>query len=75
MRDRLGSLDLDFYYPGTRLYWMAAISTGLGEHDRAIRELQEAVRTGQRFNHWTIWYPWFRPLYDHPRYQRLVAPK
>jgi tetratricopeptide (TPR) repeat protein len=75
MRERLASLDLEFFFPGQRLYRMAMISAALGEHDRAIRELQEAVSTGEAYGLWTIWYPWFTPLHDDPRYQRLVAPK
>jgi tRNA A-37 threonylcarbamoyl transferase component Bud32/tetratricopeptide (TPR) repeat protein len=75
IRDRLAALELEFFYPGERMFWMAAISTGLGEHDRTIQELREAVTTGQRFSNWTIWAPWFRPLHDDPRYQTIVAPK
>jgi tetratricopeptide (TPR) repeat protein len=75
LRDRLGSLELEFFQRGYIPYWQAAISTALGEHDRAISELQQAVRTGWTFNTWTVWYPWFRPLHDDPRYQALVAPK
>lgn len=75
MRKRLASLDLEFFFPGQRLYRMAMVSAALGEHDRAIRELQEAVSTGEAYGLWTIWHPWFRPLHDDPRYQRLAEPK
>ena len=40
-------------------------------HERAIRDLQDAASTGQGFNVWTIWAPWFRPLRDDQPYQRL----
>jgi tetratricopeptide (TPR) repeat protein len=75
MRDRVGALELQFFQQGGIPYWQAAISTALGEHDRAISELQEAVTSGHVFGRWTIWYPWFRPLHDDPRYQTIVAPK
>jgi tetratricopeptide (TPR) repeat protein len=75
MRDRLVELEPVYRLRGLVLYWEAAISTSLGEHGRAIRELQEAVRSGYRYGPWTIWYPWFTPLHDDPRYQALVAPK
>jgi tetratricopeptide (TPR) repeat protein len=75
IRDQLASMELEFFYRGTALYWRAAISTALGESDQAIQELQGAVTSGQPFNTWTIWFPWFTPLHDDPRYQRLVEPR
>jgi len=75
IRERVEALELEGQYKGSGYYLMAAISTSLGEHDRAIRELQEAVTSGRAFGIWTIWDPWFRPLHDDPRYQRLMAPR
>jgi tetratricopeptide (TPR) repeat protein len=75
LRERIGSLDVRFSTKALLPYWQAVISTGLGEHERAVNELEQALSTGWVYTVWTIWYPWFRPLHDHPRYQRLVAPK
>jgi tetratricopeptide (TPR) repeat protein len=75
LHERIGSLDRRFSTKGLLPYWQAAISAGLGDHERAVNELEQALSTGWVYTVWTIWYPWFRPLHDHPRYQRLIAPK
>ncbi|MCG6988885.1 MAG: serine/threonine-protein kinase [Gemmatimonadetes bacterium] len=55
--------------------WMAAISGALGEDERALEELRQALANGLGFDTWTVWSPYHRPLYDDPRYQSLVAPR
>lgn len=55
--------------------WATAISAALGENDRALEELQQAVANGYAFDLWTVASPLFRPLYEDPRFQNFVAPR
>jgi tetratricopeptide (TPR) repeat protein len=53
--------------------YLAAIHAALGDHQRAIAELEQACH--DRSAHMTsLWLnPWYRPLHDDPRFKALVA--
>ena len=56
-------------------YLRGGSDAALGEDERALEELRQALANGLGFDTWTGWSPYYRPLYDDPRYQSLVAPR
>ncbi len=64
-----------FFRQGENRAREAYILAAMGESDRALTLLREAVQSGLSFGTWTLWAPELRELRDDPRYQRLVAPK
>ena len=61
-----------FYVRGLALGQLARIQTVLGDHDRALRSLQEGFQAGLTHGVWEIWDIHLLPLHDDPRYQDLT---
>jgi predicted Zn-dependent protease len=74
IRDRIADPEMGFN-PRIVHWWDAAISAALGETDRALEAIKASVAAGVAFDTWTIWYPYFLPLHDDPRYQSFIAPR
>ena len=62
------------YLFGNELFWQAAIAAALGEKDRAIALLRDAITQGRSYSslycHFAL-----EPLWDYPAFIELIKPK
>ncbi len=63
------------YLRGSKTRWRAAIAAALGDRDRAVRLLQQAIREGVTHRIWQHRDPEWEPLRDYPPSQELMRPK
>ncbi|HUF13089.1 MAG TPA: BTAD domain-containing putative transcriptional regulator [Longimicrobiales bacterium] len=56
-------------------YWRAVLAAGLGEHDRAVRLLREALEKGWRAPHRLHSDPHFAVLRSYPPFEELIRPR
>ena len=67
---------LDSLRTNSHNYALATVETIAGNHDRAIELLADAIQGGYSFGFFRYSYDHHLiPLFDYPRFQRLVAPK
>jgi tetratricopeptide (TPR) repeat protein len=62
------------YLRGSDLYWRAAISARLGDKERAVTLLEDAVARGYTFSYLHEDED-LRPLWDYPPFRELIEPK
>jgi tetratricopeptide (TPR) repeat protein len=60
---------------GSNTRWRAAIAAALGDRDRAVRLLQQAIGEGFWHGIWQHRDPEWDPLRDYPPFQVLIRPK
>ena len=53
----------------------ASIAAQLGDHDRAIRLIQQGIAAGYGYNDWIHANPAFEPLREYPEFREIVRPK
>ncbi len=56
-------------------FFRAGIAAQLGETDRAIHLLRQAVAAGYCEYMWIHSHPPFEPLWDDPEFQEILRPK
>ena len=61
--------------PGEPSYWRACIAAQLGQRDGAMRLLQQAASQGLEFSSEPHRDINLEPLWDHPPFKELIAPK
>ncbi|HUG05823.1 MAG TPA: tetratricopeptide repeat protein, partial [Candidatus Limnocylindria bacterium] len=66
---------LDRWETGPAPFWpdIALYATQLGEHERALDALEQALRQRMPMLANLRQASWFEPLHGHPRYERLIA--
>jgi tetratricopeptide (TPR) repeat protein len=74
IQDALENWD-PLYTLGVHLFWCAAISSVLGDHEQAVVFLQEAIRQGLDGRDYVIEEMAFEPLRDYRRFQDLIRPQ
>jgi tetratricopeptide (TPR) repeat protein len=71
----MGPTDVPYGTRGAGEIMQASIAAQLGDHDRAIRLIQQGIAAGYGYNHWIHANPAFEPLWDHPEFQEILRPK
>jgi hypothetical protein len=67
--DRIGQLGGD---KGVLAYLRASIHIGLGDKERALASLEDALAAHDSHMVWCAIEPDFRPLHGHPRFTRIL---
>jgi tetratricopeptide (TPR) repeat protein len=70
----LGAVDRPYLY-GEHTYWRACITAHLGDHERAVDMLRDAFSQGKRYGIGLHRSMALEPLWDHPEFLELIAPK
>ncbi len=72
--EELGKLERPFLF-GNHLWWQARIASLLGEKERAVGLLKEALSQGFTYGVFLHRETDLEPLWDHPPFQELLRPK
>jgi hypothetical protein len=70
----LGRLDRKYLF-GEHTWCRAAIAANLGEKEKAVELLREAIAQGQPYGSWLHHSFALEPLWDYPPFQELLKPK
>jgi len=73
--DDIGPTGVPYGSRGSTEIGRAGIAAQLGDRDRAINLIQQAVSDGFRHYDWLHVNPDFEPLWDHPDFQEILKPK
>lgn len=72
--EEMGRLDRPFMF-GSNTYWRACIASLLGERERAVEFLREAIAQGDRYGMLQHSDPDLDPLRDYPPFQEFMRTK
>ena len=73
--DNVGPTGVPYNLRGSTDFARAGIAAQLGDRDRAIRLIQQAVAAGYNDYMWIHSNPAFEPLWDDPEFQEILRPK
>ena len=73
--DDIGPTGVPYGYRGSTEMRRAGIAAALGDRDRAIHLIQQAVAAGYSDYVWIHANPAFEPLWDDPEFQEILKPK